>query len=326
MMKFDPLLPMLRRSFSDWNEDNAPRLGAALAFYTILSISPLVILVVAIASLVFDRSSAQALLLSQVQSLVGPEGKDAVESMLASGQKASSGIFATVIGAITLIFGASGIFGELRSALNTIWEAQPKTNSGMWGMVRERFFSFGMVMSVGFVLLVSLLASAGLAAMTKFFSGLLPIPPFVLGTFNFLVSFVGIAVLFAFIFEIRSGDQGEMERCQSGCRCYGFSFYPGQVTIRSLSRQREPRLRVWSGRITYRDGGLGLLLGPDLLFRCGVYPRLCTCEITRRHPRSRSFRTTVVHQEWLSHRARRDLDLVGEGSCAIPANQQTADI
>ena len=194
-------LSLLKTSFADWNDDNAPRLGAALAFYTILSISPLVILVVAIVSLVFDRSSAQGHLLSQVQSLVGPEGRNAVETMLVSGQKASSGIIATIFGVLTLIFGASGVFGELRSALNTIWDAKPQNTSGIWGMLRERFFSFGMVMSVGFVLLVSLLASAGLAAMTKFFSGLLPIPGFVLGTFNFLVSFAGIAVLFAFILK-----------------------------------------------------------------------------------------------------------------------------
>ena len=200
-MKISELLSLLKTSFADWNTDNAPRLGAALAFYTILSISPLVILVVAIVSLVFDRSSAQAHLLSQVQSLVGADGRNAVETMLASGQKASSGIFATAIGLLTLIFGASGVFGELRSALNTIWEAKPKNSSGVWGMLRERFFSFGMVMSVGFVLLVSLVASAALAAMTKFFSGLLPIPSFVLGTFNFLLSLAGIAVLFAFILK-----------------------------------------------------------------------------------------------------------------------------
>ena len=200
-MNFKTLADLLRRSFDDWNDDNAPRLGAALAFYTILSISPLVILVVAIVSLVFDRSNAQAHLLSQVQSLVGPDGKNAVEAMLASGQKASSGIFATLIGLVTLAFGATGVFGELRSALNTIWEVEPTVSAGVWGMLRERVFSLGMVISVGFVLLVSLLASAGLDAITKFFSGMLPIPAVVLGTFNFLVSFIGISILFSFILK-----------------------------------------------------------------------------------------------------------------------------
>ena len=192
---------LLRQSFSDWNDDNAPRLGAALAFYTILSISPMVILVVALVSLVFDRSRAQQHLLSQVQSLVGSDGRTAVETMLASGQKASSGIFATLIGLATLVFGASGVFGELRSALNTIWDAKPAKTSGIWGLLRERVFSFGMVISVGFVLLVSLLASAGLAAMTRFFSGLLPIPSILLAILNFSLSFFGIALLFAFILK-----------------------------------------------------------------------------------------------------------------------------
>lgn len=201
MLKFKDIGRLLSQSFADWNEDNAPRLGAALAFYTILSISPLVILVVAIVSLIFDRSNAQHHLLDQIQSLMGPEGRSAVESMLASGQKVSSGIFSTVIGLATLLFGASGVFGELRAALNTIWEVNPKASSGIWSVLRERIFSIGMVFSVGFILLVSLLASTGLAVMTKFFSGLLPIPTIVLSIFNFFVSLLGISVLFGLILK-----------------------------------------------------------------------------------------------------------------------------
>lgn len=200
-MNLKTVINLLRRSFDDWNDDHATRLGAALAFYTILSISPLVILVVAIVSLIFDRSSAQAHLLSQVQALTGPDGRNAVEAMLASGQKTSSGVVATLFGLATLAFGASAVFGELRSALNTIWEVEPSVNAGIWGMLRERVFSLGMVISVGFVLLVSLLASAGLDAITKFCSGLLPIPAVILGIFNFLVSFIGIAILFGFILK-----------------------------------------------------------------------------------------------------------------------------
>ena len=222
---------MLRQSFEDWNDDNAPRLGAALAFYTILSISPMVILVVAIVSLVFDRSRAQDHLLTQVQSLVGPEGKAAVASMLVSGQKASSGIVATLIGLATLIFGASGVFGELRSALNTIWEVKPKPGSGLLLMLKERIFSFGMVISVGFVLLVSLLASAGLAAMTKFFNGLLPISSFVLGLFNFLVSFTGIAVLFAFILKYVPETEVKWSDVRWGATATAFLFTVGKSLL-----------------------------------------------------------------------------------------------
>ena len=224
-------IPLLKRSFSDWNDDNAPRLGAALAFYTILSISPLMILVVAIISLVFDRSSAQAHLLDQVGALMGPEGRSAVETMLASGQKASAGIFATLVGLATLVFGASGVFGELRSALNAIWEAKPQNTSGIWGILRERFFSFGMVVSVGFVLLVSLLASAALGAVTKFFSGLLPIPGFVLYVFNFLVSFAGIAILFAFILKYVPETKVEWSDVRIGAVATALLFTIGKTLL-----------------------------------------------------------------------------------------------
>lgn len=230
-MKANMLIPLLRRSFTDWIDDDAPRLGAALAFYAILSISPLVILGVAIVSLVFDRSSAQAHLLSQVQAFVGPDGRHALESMLASGHKTSSGIFATIVGFLTLIFGASGVFGELRSALNTIWKVKPESRSGLWGMVRERFFSFGMVMSVGFVLLVSLLASTALAAMTKFFGSLLPITSVVLGVSNFLVSFAGIAVLFGFILKYVPETKVEWSEVRLGATGTAFLFTVGKSLL-----------------------------------------------------------------------------------------------
>jgi len=222
---------LLRQSFDDWSEDEVPRLGAALAFYTILSLAPMVILVVAILSLVFDRSRAQDHLLSQVQALVGPEGKAAVQSMLISGQKASSGALATTIGLVTLIFGASGVFGELRSALNKVWEVKPKSGQGFLLLVKERLFSFGMVLSVGFILLVSLVASAGLAAASKFFNGLLPIPASVLVMTNFLVSFFGITVLFALILKYVPETDVEWADVRWGATATAFLFTVGKSLL-----------------------------------------------------------------------------------------------
>lgn len=193
---------LFTQSYSMWTQDNAPRLGASLAFYTLLSISPLVVLIVALVSLIFSQSSAQGLLLSQVQSLIGPGGKDAVQTMLVSGQRQWSGLLSSALGVITLLFGASGVFTELRSALNMIWKVSPEAEgTGLWALVRQRLFSFGMVLSVGFILLVSLLASAGLAAATKFFSGILPVAGIFWQALNLVVSFVGITVLFALIFR-----------------------------------------------------------------------------------------------------------------------------
>ncbi len=192
---------MLKQSFNDWNDDNAQRLGASLAFYTVLSISPLVIFTVALVSVFLNHSDAQAHLLEEVRSLVGPDGKQAVESLLASGQKVSSGIIATLLGLATLLFGASSVFNELRSALNTIWEVDPANISGFKAMLRERFFSIGMVFSVGFLLLVSLLVSTALSATSGYLTAHLHFPAAMLLVFNFVIAFGGISLLFALIFK-----------------------------------------------------------------------------------------------------------------------------
>jgi membrane protein len=201
-MSAKTLFQILQATFASWNRHEAPRLGAALAFYTILSLSPLVIIVLALAGLVFSRSTAQGHILSQVQGMIGPDGGKAVESMLANAQRPAAGILGTIVGLLSLLFGASGVFTELRSALNLIWEVTPEKTSGVVGLLRERFFSFGMVLSIGFLLLVSLVVSAVLAAIGKFFGGLLPVPSPVVAVLNFFLSYLGVAVLFGLIFRL----------------------------------------------------------------------------------------------------------------------------
>ena len=157
------------------------------------------ILVVAIAALVFGHATAQSHLLGQVESMVGPEGSTAVKGMIEQAQEPQSGAFASVAGLITLLLGASGVFGELRSPLNTMWDVKPANQSGLWRVLKQRFFSFGMVLAVGFLLLVSLVVSAVLAAAGKYLGGLLPLPEVVLSALNFLISWAGTVVLFALI-------------------------------------------------------------------------------------------------------------------------------
>ena len=200
-MNYKTIWPMLTKAFTAWNEHEAPRLGAALAFYTILSLAPLVILAIAIAALIFGHSTAQTQLLAQVEDMVGHQGSEAVKGMIEHAQEPGSGMFASIIGVITLLFGASGVFGELRSALNLMWGVKPELGAGIWGTIKQRFFSFGMVLAVGFLLLVSLVISAALAVLGKFFGGFLPMPEFVLNAINFVISLAGIAVLFALIFR-----------------------------------------------------------------------------------------------------------------------------
>jgi membrane protein len=192
---------LVTRSFDDWNRHNDTRMGAALAFYTVVSMSPLVILVLGIVSLVFNKNAAEAQLLAEVQKLVGPQAKESIRTVLIHGHQLSTGVFSAVAGVAVLFLGASGVFQELRSGLNSIWESEAKVPSGLRGILREKVLSFGMVLSLGFVLVVSLVVSAALAALSKYFSGLLPFSPMILEMVNFLVSFAGIAVLFAAILK-----------------------------------------------------------------------------------------------------------------------------
>lgn len=200
-MHIRAVVSLLKQTYQNWSGHQAPRLGASVAFYTLLSFGPLLVLMVAVLALVFDQQRAQSGLIDQARQMIGSRGAETVKSLLASAQKPSSGLFASVIAFVTLLFGASGVFTELRDALNIIWDAEPKNESGLLGMLKQRLFSFGMVLSVGFILLVSLIISAALAFLGKFFSGLVPVPAFVFQVINFAVSFAVITFLFALMFK-----------------------------------------------------------------------------------------------------------------------------
>lgn len=155
--------PLIQQTFREWNEDKVPQLGAALAFYTALSIAPLLVLSLRIAASIFGDEAARGEIEHQIHSLIGEQGALAVQAMLQSANQPESGTVATVFSLITLLFGASGVFGQLQDSLNTIWEVTPKGDRGAWGIVQDRFLSIAMVMGVAFLLLVSLVISAVLS-------------------------------------------------------------------------------------------------------------------------------------------------------------------
>ena len=176
-------------------------MGAALAYYTIFSLAPLLIIAVAIAGLAFGMQAAQGEIAGQIQGLVGRDGAKAIEAMIQSAHKPARGVIGSLIGVFALFLGASGIFCEMHDALNSIWHVSPDTKAGILSLVKERFLSFGMVLGIGFLLLVSLLLSALLAAVTKYLGGMLPIPAFWFESLDFLLSLLSITVLFAMIFK-----------------------------------------------------------------------------------------------------------------------------
>jgi membrane protein len=192
---------LLRQTSLDWNRHEATRLGASLAFYAVLSLAPLVILTIALASLFIGLTAAQRDVLLQFQELLGPAGANAVQSMIVSSQNVRAGSIASALGLLTLLFGASQVFAELQAALNKIWEADAARTNGILALIRRRFLSFGLVLAIGLLLLVSLILSAALAALGTYMRGALPLPEWLLQGFDFLLSVAGTSALFALIFD-----------------------------------------------------------------------------------------------------------------------------
>jgi len=193
---------LIKRTASSWSDINAPRLGAALAFYTMLSIAPLLVVCIGIAGAIFGEAAAQERIAYQIQNVVGYQGGQAIQTLLQHADKPSSGVFAAVVGFLTLLFGASGVFGELRDSLNLVWGAKFSGGSGLIGMIKYRFASFGLVLGIGFLLLVSLILSAAIAAAGKLFSQYLPAPEGLLHLGNLVFTFVAVTVLFALLYKI----------------------------------------------------------------------------------------------------------------------------
>jgi membrane protein len=199
-VKFQDLKYLITQSFKEWSEDKASRLAAALAYYTVFSIPPLLIIVLAISGQVFD--DAQARITAEINSFIGERGGEAVVAILENASEPTGTVIATLVSVIILFLGASGVFGQLQEALNTIWEVQADPSRGFLETIKDRFFSFTMVLGTGFLLLVSLIISALLAAIGEFVTGIVPGAVILATIINFVVSFAIITLLFALIYKV----------------------------------------------------------------------------------------------------------------------------
>ena len=193
---------LLSATYTKWTEDHAQGLGAALAFYAIFSLAPLLLIVIAIAGLVFGQEAAQGQIIGQIQGLVGEESAKAIQTMIEEARKPAAGIIATVLAIVLLFLGATGVFAQLQEALNIIWRVEAKPEQGMWKIFKDRFISLLAVLGTGFLLLISLVISAGLSAIGTTLEQFLPVPGFLLQLINFLVSFAIVTLLFAMIYKL----------------------------------------------------------------------------------------------------------------------------
>ena len=202
---FRKIQTVLKESFSEWKEDNASRLSAALAYYTTFSIAPLLALVIAIAGLLGGREAVHSQVMDQIGGLVGDEGRAFVEDMLLSLSEPQNGVLASAVSLFVLLFGALGVFSELQNSLNTIWEVKPKPVKGLvlsaWRLLRQRILSFSMVLAIGFVLLASLAVNAALSAVGGMVWASSSLPAWFTQGINLVTSFFVITLLFALMFK-----------------------------------------------------------------------------------------------------------------------------
>jgi membrane protein len=233
-MNFKSFVELLKETFSEWSEDKAQRLAAALAYYTIFSVAPLLVIAIAIASFIFSRfgqQSVQSQVLAQIGSVVGGKGADLVNTMIEGALKPSSSILATIIGVATLLFGATGLFVSIQDALNTIWEVTAETGSGVLSMVKNRLLSFAMVLVVGFLLLLSMLVSVVLNALTNYFGGFLPDAVSLSKILNPIIFFVLITLLFAMIYKFLPDAEISWEDVWIGAAVTSLLFNIGKYLI-----------------------------------------------------------------------------------------------
>ncbi len=202
-MQLKTVISLLKETFTQWQEDKAPTLAAALAYYTVFSLAPLLIIVIAIAGLVFGADAAQGQIVTQLQSLIGKDGAQTIQELILKASEPKSGMIATLVGIATLLWGASNVFTNLKEeALNTIWNVSPPPGRGIWGFFQDRVLSFAMILGIGFLLLVSLVISAVLAAVSYWLNGLLHLPVGIWQIVDFAISFGVVTLLFALIYKL----------------------------------------------------------------------------------------------------------------------------
>ncbi len=193
---------LMKESFREWSADNAARLGAALSYYTVFALAPLLLIITAVAGLFLGEEAVRGKLDNQLAGLVGADAAGVIQSAVAKASEQKSGIIATVVGLVTLLVGATGVMLELQAALNTVWKVIPKPNRGIKGMLRDRFLSLGLVLSFGFLLIVSLTVSSVLHAVGQWLSSFVPEWVILGYVLNYGVSIGAIALLFALMFKL----------------------------------------------------------------------------------------------------------------------------
>ncbi|RYD81749.1 MAG: YihY/virulence factor BrkB family protein, partial [Verrucomicrobiaceae bacterium] len=194
------IVALLKETYTEWSNDKCMTLGASLAYYSIFSIAPLIMIAIGIVGAIYGQAAAEGEVTKQLTNVLGPQMAEAVGKLVQDAGKTSSAT--TITGIIVLLLGASGVFTQLKDALNTIWEVKPKPNQGIWGFVRSRLLTFGIVLVIGFLMLTSLILTTLVTAFNDYIEKFLGIPPFISQFLALVVPLAVEVLLFAMIFKL----------------------------------------------------------------------------------------------------------------------------
>jgi membrane protein len=222
----------LKTTINEWSEAEPFQLAAALSYYTLFSLAPLLLIAIGVAGFVFGREAAQNQIVETLQGMIGQDSAKTVQEMIqASNEKPKTGMISTIIGFGALLFGAGGVVGQLQTSLNKMWEVTPKPGQGIWGFLRQRFFSFAMVLAIGFLLLVSLVVTAVLSSFTGMLRSLLGDATLIAHVVDILVSFGFVTLLFALIYKYVPDVEIEWRDVWVGAALTAILFTVGKYII-----------------------------------------------------------------------------------------------
>ena len=231
-MKLRSSWQFCRRVVVQWVNNEPFELAAALSYYTLFSLTPLLVIAIGIAGIAFGHETAQQQILETIQDLIGPEGTEAVQLMIQNvSSRPETGRISTLLGFVVLFFGAGGVVAELQSALDKIWEVTPRPSSALWGFLRQRFISFAMVLAIGFLLLISLIASAILTSLTELLGQFVGATAVIIYVLDIVVSFFFVTLLFAMIYKFVPDARIQWRDVAIGSALTAFLFTIGKFCI-----------------------------------------------------------------------------------------------
>ena len=242
---------LCERAVYSWLDDHAATMGAAIAYYTVFSLAPMLVIVIGVAGCAFGREAAEGALFGELTELIGPESAQAVQALLRGASSTRSGLVATAIGTGTLIIAATAVFGQLQSALNVIWKAPARGDLGVWYLLKSRLLSLTVILAIGFLLLMSLVISTALAAFSDYLDRILAGFATILRIVHLTLSFGFTTVLFATMFKILADHPVEWEEVWLGAAVAAFLFTIGKHLI---------SLHIGSSNMASTYGAAGALI------------------------------------------------------------------